>query len=72
MNWRGLFTAAFALLISGTVLGQANLLNAKDPGEIGVKTQAQINKQTIYIHYFNIVTFPVMVNVSSSKQIPSR
>lgn len=41
MNWRGLFTAAFALLISGTVLGQANLLNAKDPGEIGVKTQAQ-------------------------------
>lgn len=41
MNWRGLFTAAFTLLISGTVLGQANLLNAKDPGEIGVKTQAQ-------------------------------
>ena len=41
MNWKGLFTAAFAFLISGTVLGQANLLNAKDPGEIGVKTQAQ-------------------------------
>lgn len=41
MNWRSLFTAAFALLISGTVLGQANLLNAKDPAEIGVKTQAQ-------------------------------
>ncbi|WP_420574999.1 gliding motility protein GldN [Kordia sp.] len=41
MNWKGLFTAAFTLLLSGTVLGQANLLNAKDPGEIGVKTQAQ-------------------------------
>lgn len=41
MNWRGLFTIAFAVLISGSVLGQANLLNAKDPGEIGVKTQAQ-------------------------------
>lgn len=41
MNWKGLFTVAFAFLISGTVLGQANLLNAKDPGEIGVKTQAQ-------------------------------
>ncbi|WP_046756572.1 type IX secretion system ring subunit PorN/GldN [Kordia jejudonensis] len=41
MNWRGLFTIAFALLISGSVFGQANLLNAKDPGEIGVKTQAQ-------------------------------
>lgn len=41
MNWKGLFTAAFVFLLSGTVLGQANLLNAKDPGEIGVKTQAQ-------------------------------
>ena len=41
MNWKGLFTATVAFLITGTVLGQANLLNAKDPGEIGVKTQAQ-------------------------------
>jgi len=41
MNWKGLFTAAFAFLLSGTVFGQANLLNAKDPSEIGVKTQAQ-------------------------------
>ncbi|QHI36947.1 hypothetical protein IMCC3317_23180 [Kordia antarctica] len=41
MNWKGLFTAAFAFLITGTILGQANLLNAKDPVEIGKKTQAQ-------------------------------
>ncbi|WP_430411704.1 gliding motility protein GldN [Kordia sp.] len=41
MNWKGLFIVAFTLLISGTVFGQANLLNAKDPSEIGVKTQAQ-------------------------------
>jgi len=41
MNWKGLFTIAFTFLLSGTMLAQANLLNAKDPSEIGKKTQAQ-------------------------------
>ncbi|MFK7750062.1 MAG: gliding motility protein GldN [Kordia sp.] len=41
MNWRSLFTIAFALTISGSMFAQANLLNAKDPSQIGVKTQAQ-------------------------------
>ncbi|MGH1383709.1 gliding motility protein GldN [Kordia sp.] len=41
MNWRSLFTIAFTILISGSMFAQANLLNAKDPSQIGVKTQAQ-------------------------------
>ncbi|AXG68237.1 GldN: gliding motility associated protein GldN [Kordia sp. SMS9] len=41
MNWKSLFTIAFAMLLSASMFAQANLLNAKDPSEIGVKTEAQ-------------------------------
>lgn len=41
MNWRSLFTIAFTIVVSGSMFAQSNLLNAKDPSEIGQKTQAQ-------------------------------
>ncbi len=41
MNLRSLYIGVLTLFVSGSVLAQANLLNAKNPSEIGVKTQAQ-------------------------------
>ncbi|MBL7472964.1 type IX secretion system ring subunit PorN/GldN [Robertkochia sediminum] len=42
MNWRGFIVTISALFISGTSMAQANLLNAKTPEMVGVKTAEQI------------------------------
>lgn len=43
MNWKNLIlTFVLASVTSGVAFAQANILNAKDPSEIGVKTEAQI------------------------------
>lgn len=42
MNLRFLIALTSSLFVSASVLGQANLLNATEPEEIGVKTEAQI------------------------------
>ena len=44
MNLRHFLTLATGLLVSANVLGQANALNAVNPEQIGVKTEAQIKK----------------------------
>ena len=44
MNLRHFLTLATGLLVSVNVLGQANALNAVNPEQIGVKTEAQIKK----------------------------
>ena len=42
MNWRFLVTACIIVLATNTMGAQANLLNAKIPEEIGVKTAEQL------------------------------
>lgn len=42
MNWRNCFVVIIALTANITIHAQANILNAKTPQEIGVKTGAQI------------------------------
>ncbi|TRZ43221.1 gliding motility protein GldN [Robertkochia solimangrovi] len=42
MNWKGIVLTVSAVLISGSALAQANILNAKTPEEVGVKTREQI------------------------------
>jgi gliding motility associated protien GldN len=41
MSWRGLLVGGFITLLSGASYGQANILNADSPEEIGQKTEAQ-------------------------------
>lgn len=41
MNYKSLLSVAFGVLISISVYSQANILNAKSPKEIGVKTDEQ-------------------------------
>lgn len=41
MNWKNCLLTGVALLTTVTMFAQANILNAKVPGEIGVKTEAQ-------------------------------
>ena len=41
MSWRGLLVGGFITLLSGASYGQANILNADTPEEIGQKTEAQ-------------------------------
>ncbi|MDT0651472.1 gliding motility protein GldN [Autumnicola edwardsiae] len=41
MSWRGLLVGGFITLFSGASYGQANILNADTPEEIGQKTEAQ-------------------------------
>lgn len=42
MNWRGFLLNALVFSFTITSFGQANILNAKDPEDIGRKTEAQI------------------------------
>lgn len=42
MNWKGIIVTISALFISGSAMAQANVLNAKTPEMVGVKTEAQI------------------------------
>ncbi|WP_224491575.1 type IX secretion system ring subunit PorN/GldN [Robertkochia flava] len=42
MNWKGIIVTISALFVSGSALAQANLLNAKTPEMVGVKTEQQI------------------------------
>jgi len=44
MNLRHFLTLATGLFVTANVLGQANALNAVNPEQIGVKTEAQIKK----------------------------
>ncbi|MDT0691445.1 gliding motility protein GldN [Salegentibacter sp. F188] len=41
MSWRGLLVGGFITLLGGASYGQANILNANSPEEIGQKTEAQ-------------------------------
>ena len=42
MNLRFFITLASSLFVSASVLGQANALNASNPEDIGIKTEAQV------------------------------
>ena len=42
MNWRGFLLNASVLVFTVASYGQANILNANSPEEIGKKTEAQI------------------------------
>ena len=42
MNLRFLIALTSSLFVSASVLGQANALNASNPEDIGVKTEAQV------------------------------
>jgi len=41
MNWKNIFIIGAAALLPVTGMAQANILNAKKPDEIGIRTQAQ-------------------------------
>jgi len=41
MNYKSLLAVVFGIFISSSVFAQANILNAKSPAEIGVKTEQQ-------------------------------
>ncbi|MGA9237510.1 gliding motility protein GldN [Robiginitalea sp.] len=41
MNWKNIFIIGAAALLPVTGMSQANILNAKKPDEIGIRTQAQ-------------------------------
>ncbi|WP_335966494.1 gliding motility protein GldN [Galbibacter sp. PAP.153] len=42
MNWKRILLTIITVLVSALSFGQANLLNAKTPDEVGVKTEDQI------------------------------
>ncbi|MCX2679988.1 gliding motility protein GldN [Galbibacter sp. EGI 63066] len=42
MNWKGILLTITVVLMSGSTFAQANILNAKKPEEIGVKTDEHI------------------------------
>ncbi len=44
MNWKNILLAGFVAMTSLSAMAQSNILNAKKPEEIGVKTEAQIKK----------------------------
>ncbi|MCK0157319.1 gliding motility protein GldN [Cellulophaga sp. F20128] len=44
MNWKNILLVGFVATFSLSAMGQSNILNAKKPSEIGVKTEAQIKK----------------------------
>ncbi len=43
MNWKNLLVAGIVAMLPVSIVAQANILNAKKPDEIGVKTEAQQN-----------------------------
>ena len=43
MNVKNIFIAIFSIISYSATFGQANLLNAKSPSQIGVKSKAQLN-----------------------------
>tara|TARA_R110002049_G_scaffold239228_4_gene412316 strand:- start:2041 stop:2940 length:900 start_codon:yes stop_codon:yes gene_type:complete len=44
MNWKNILLVGFVATFSLSAMAQSNVLNAKNPSEIGVKTEAQIKK----------------------------
>ncbi|AIM59641.1 MULTISPECIES: gliding motility protein GldN [Cellulophaga] len=44
MNWKNILVVGFLAVSSISAMAQSNVLNAKKPEEIGVKTEAQIKK----------------------------
>ncbi|MGJ8658450.1 gliding motility protein GldN [Cellulophaga fucicola] len=44
MNWKNILVVGFMAVSSLSAMAQSNVLNAKNPDEIGVKTEAQIKK----------------------------
>lgn len=44
MNWKNILVVGFIAVSSLSAMAQSNVLNAKNPDEIGVKTEAQIKK----------------------------
>jgi gliding motility associated protien GldN len=41
MNWKNVFLMGALLVVPASIMAQANILNAKKPQEVGVRTQAQ-------------------------------
>ncbi|MCL5246807.1 gliding motility protein GldN [Cellulophaga sp. 20_2_10] len=44
MNWKNILVVGFMAVSSLSAMAQSNVLNAKNPDEIGIKTEAQIKK----------------------------